>query len=276
MGKLRVVLIAVAIVCGLLAGILAKGMIGKKAKTEVVEVNKVPMTEILIAAKDMAMGEKLSDSSMSWREWPKNNVSPIMISRETDPDARTKLVAARARLPIYEGEPISGRKLILPDQTGFMSAILPKGMRAISVAISERSAAGGFILPNDRVDVILTRKIDNPGNSMKVVKSETVLTNVRVLAINQTYRQEGEDKVTVTEGKTATLELNPQQTEVISMIESAGELSLALRSIAENGDKGLDDGGPKLSDKFNGKQKAAGNERLYVRYGIESYTSSSR
>lgn len=273
MGKLRIVLIAVAIVCGLLAGVLAKGMLGKKAKTEVVEVNKVPMTEVLVAGKDMTMGEKLTDGSMSWREWPKSNVAAGMISKDDQPDARTKLVAARARLPIYEGEPISDKKLILPDQTGFMSAILPKGMRAISVAISERSAAGGFILPNDRVDVILTRKIDNPGSTQKIVKSETVISNVRVLAINQTYRQEGDDKVTVTEGKTATLELNPQQTEVISMIESAGELSLALRSIAENGDKGMDDG-PQLSDKYTGKQKASQGDRLFVRYGIESYTSS--
>lgn len=274
MGKFRVVLIAVAIVCGLLAGVLAKGLLGKKAKTEVVQVNTVPMTQVLIASKDMSMGEKLSDSSMSWREWPKSNVNATMITKDAAPDARVKLVAARARLPIFEGEPLSERKLILPDQTGFMSAILPKGMRAISVAISERSAAGGFILPNDRVDVILTRKIDNPGTSSKVVKSETVLSNVRVLAINQTYRQEGDDKVTVTEGKTATLELTPQETEVISMIESAGELSLALRSIAENGDKGMDDGGPRLADSYTTKKKPSGNERLFVRYGIESYTSS--
>lgn len=274
MSRLRIVLIAVAIVSGLLAGILAKGLLGKKTKTEVVEINKVPMADVLIATKDMAMGEKLSDGSISWRQWPKGSVTAMMISKDVQPDALSKLITARARLPIFEGEPISEKKLILPDQTGFMSAILPKGMRAISVAISERSAAGGFILPNDRVDVILTRKIDNPGSTQKVVRSETVITNVRVLAINQTYRQEGDDKVTVTEGKTATLELNPQQTEVISMIESAGELSLALRSIAENGDKGLDAGGPQLSDKFSGNKKTKPDDRLFVRYGIESYSSS--
>lgn len=275
MSKLRVVLIGVAIVCGLMAGVLAKGVIGKKEKAEVVEINKVPMSSVLVASKDMAMGEKLTDGSMSWRDWPSANVTATMISKDANPDALTKLVAARAKLPILEGEPISDKKLIMPDQSGFMSALLPKGYRAISVAISERSAAGGFILPNDRVDVILTRKIDSPGSSQKVVRSETVITNVRVLAINQTYRQEGDDKVTVTEGKTATLELNPQQTEVVSMIESAGELSLALRSIAENGDKGLDNGGPQLSDKYaGGPKKTNTNDRMFVRYGIESYSSS--
>lgn len=276
MSKMRIVILFFAAGAAVLAGLMAKGMLGGKPETEVVEINKVPMVEILIASKDMAMGEKLIDSTVNWREWPKDNVADAMITKDEQPDAREKLQSARARLPIFDGEPILEKKLIMPDQSGFMSAILPKGMRAISVAISERSAAGGFILPNDRVDVILTRKLDEPGTSQKIVKSETVLTNVRVLAINQTYRQEtGEDKVTVAEGKTATLELSPLQSEVVSMVESAGELSLALRSIAENGDKGLDSGGPKLSDKYaNKQQRPNGGDRLFVRYGIESVTSS--
>ncbi|MGH6907409.1 MAG: Flp pilus assembly protein CpaB [Aestuariivirga sp.] len=277
MSKMRIVILGLAAGSAVLAGLMAKGMLGGKPGTEVVEINKVPMAEVLIAAKDMAMGEKLIDSTVSWREWPKGNVTEAMITKDEQPDAREKLQSARARLPIFDGEPIVEKKLIMPDQSGFMSAILPKGMRAISVAISERSAAGGFILPNDRVDVILTRKIDNPKTNDKVVKSETVLTNVRVLAINQTYRQEtGEDKVTVAEGKTATLELSAVQSEVISMVESVGELSLALRSIAENGDKGLDSGGPKLSDKYANKQKpgGGGDDRLFIRYGIETITSS--
>lgn len=275
MSKMRIVVLGLAAGSAVLAGLMAKGMIGGKPETEVVEINNVPMIEVLIAAKDMAMGEKLIESTVSWREWPKGNVTAAMITKDEQPDARETLQSARARLPIFDGEPIVEKKLIMPDQSGFMSAILPKGMRAISVAISERSAAGGFILPNDRVDVILTRKLDDPKTNQKVVKSETVLTNVRVLAINQTYRQEtGEDKVTVTEGKTATLELSPLQSEVISMVESAGELSLALRSIAENGDKGLDSGGPKLADKYANRRGPSGGDRLFVRYGIETITSS--
>ncbi len=275
MSKMRVVILGLAAGSAVLAGLLAKGMIGGKPDTEVVEINNVPMIEVLVASKDMAMGEKLIDSTVNWREWPKGNVTDAMITKNEQPDARDKLQSARARLPIFDGEPILEKKLILPDQSGFMSAILPKGMRAISVAISERSAVGGFILPNDRVDVILTRKFDDLTTGQKIVKSETVLTNVRVLAINQTYRQEtGEDKVTVAEGKTATLELSPIQSEVVSMVESAGELSLALRSIAENGDKGLDAGGPKLSDKYANRQGPGGGDHLFVRYGIETITSS--
>jgi pilus assembly protein CpaB len=274
MGKMRIVVLGLAVGSAVLAGVLAKGFIGQKPDAEVVEINKVPMTEILVASRDLQMGERLVDGSVSWKEWPKSNIGPTMITRAAKPDAREFFQTARARLAIFESEPVIERKLVLPGQSGFMSAILPKGMRAISVAISERSSAGGFILPNDRVDVILTRKLDDPKSNQKVVKSETVLTNVRVLAINQTYRQEpGEEKVTVAEGKTATLQLDPRQTEVISMVESAGELSLALRSIAENGDKGLEDGGPILSERYT-RTGPSGSERMFVRYGIESISSS--
>ena len=275
MNKARILILGLALGSAGLAGILAKGVIGKKPAKELVEVNRVPMVQVLVAARDLALGERLGDSTINWRDWPKNNVGESMITKELKPEALENLKLARARLPIISGEPIVDRKLVMPTDGGFMSAILPQGMRAISVAISERSAVSGFILPNDRVDVILTRKIDGPNGSGKIVRSETVLTNVRVLAINQTFRQEPtEDKVTVTEGKTAVLELDPVQSEVVTMVESAGELSLALRSIAEGGDQGLQDTRPVLSEKYNNKKKPAGGERLLVRYGIETVITS--
>ncbi len=276
MNKARILILGLAVGSAALAGVLAKGLIGRKPTTEVVEVNKVPMVQVLIAARDLALGERLGDSTINWRDWPQDNVGETMITKDANPEALEKMKLARARLPIFAGEPIVDRKLVMPGEGGFMSAILPQGMRAISVAISERSAVSGFILPNDRVDVILTRKMDGPeGGASKIVKSDTVLTNVRVLAINQTFRQEPtEDKVTVTEGKTALLELDPIQSEVITMVESAGELSLALRSIAEGGDQGLQDTRPILSEKFSNKKKSGGGERVLVRYGVETVITS--
>jgi pilus assembly protein CpaB len=275
---MRIVILGLAVGSAAMAAMLAKGLIGQKqTETVQVEVNKVPMTNVLVAAKDMIMGERLIDASVSWREWPSANVVEAMITKEEKPDALTAYQNARARMPIFDGEPIVEKKLVLPGANGFMSAILPKGMRAISVGVSEHSTAGGFILPNDRVDVLLTRKLDDPKTGQKVVNTETVITNVRVLAINQTFRQEaGTDTVTVTEGKTATLELDPHQTEVIAMVESAGELSLSLRSLAESGDLGLGDAPPVLSDKYaniNGAGKS-GTDRVIVRYGVESVSSS--
>jgi pilus assembly protein CpaB len=148
-------------------------------------------------------------------------------------------------------------------------------MRAFSVAISNRSSAGGFILPNDRVDVILTRKIPAPDGSGTLVKSETVITNVRVLAINQVFRQakEGED-VALKETDTATLELNLEQSEIVAKVESQGELSLVLRSISESEGRSME-GGPQLAEKYQAKgaSEVVNGDTLFVRYGIETYAT---
>jgi pilus assembly protein CpaB len=272
---MRIVMFGLAFGSAIIAGLLAKGFIGQKPEKEVVEINKVKTVDVLTALKDINMGERFVDGSTSWKPWPVENVTDAMITRDEKPDAREAYLSARARITIFEGETILEKKLVLPGESGFMSAILPKGMRAISVAVSEHSGAGGFILPNDRVDVILTRKLDNPQGTEKIVNSEVVLSNVRVLAINQTYRQDKEgEQVTVTEGKTATLELDPRQSEIIVMIESAGELSLALRSIAENDGKNMQEVGPKLSDKYSGRKKSGGGDTLFVRYGVETYSTT--
>ncbi len=273
MSKMRFVLLGLAVGSAVAAAVLAKGFLTKPEK-EVVEVNKMKTIDVLTAAKDVQMGEKLGDGTMVWKPWPAENITEDMITKEEKPDAQQVYAAARARLVVYDGETIMEKKIILADQGGFMSAILPKGMRAISVAISEHSAAGGFILPNDRVDVILTKKISNQQSGDKIVQSEAVLTNVRVLAVNQTFKQNPQnDSVTVAEGKTATLELDPHQSEIIAQIESIGELSLALRSISENDGKSMEQDKPMLADKYNGK-RGQSTDTLFVRYGIESYTST--
>ena len=274
MSKMRIVMFGLAFGAAIVAGLLAKGLIGKKPDKEIVEINKVKTVDVLMASKDINMGERLVDGSTAWKPWPQEDITDPMITRDEKPDARESYLNARARIAIFEGETILEKKLVLPGQSGFMSAILPRGMRAISVAISEQSGAGGFILPNDRVDVILTRKLDNPQGTEKIVTSEIAISNVRVLAINQTYRQEKDSEtVTVAEGKTATLELDPHQSEIISMIESSGELSLALRSIAENDGGSMEKEGPKLSDRYLGKKKGT-TDTLFVRYGVESYSST--
>jgi pilus assembly protein CpaB len=279
MSKMRVVVLGVAVGSAALAFMVFQGM--GKPGTEVVEINKVKTTDVLVAAKDIQMGERLAEGTLVWKAWPQDNIVPSMITKDLKPSAKEDMFKARARLAIFEGETLNEKKVISPEDPGFMSSILPKGMRALSVAISERSSAGGFILPNDRVDVILTRKLpsETPGGAV-TIQSETVLANVRVLAVNQTFtQQKGEegDKVTVTEGKTATLELDPHQSEIIAMVESAGELSLALRSIAENDGKRLEELKPTLEGRFSGDKKSGrgnNNETLFVRYGVEKYTSN--
>ncbi|MFO1034051.1 MAG: Flp pilus assembly protein CpaB [Hyphomicrobiales bacterium] len=273
MSKMRIVWLGGAVGAAVLAGVLAKGFVGKKEK--VVEpkiVTKVETKDVLVAARDIQMGEKLAAGSVTWKAWPKDNVLASMITKEAMPDAEDKYAEARAFVPMFEGETINDKKIVKPGDGGFMSAILPKGMRAISVAVSPRSSAGGFILPNDHVDVILTKKVPGQGN---MVHSETVISNVRVLAMNQIFKkvQEGED-VALKEVETATLELSSLEAEVLAKVETEGELALALRSIAENDGKSMEEDGPQLAEKYRTGGKMKSSDTLFVRAGVETYATT--
>jgi pilus assembly protein CpaB len=275
MSKLRIVLFVLAGIAAVVAGLMARNFAGSRPEKEVVVQDVVKKTEVLVAAKDLRLGEKMSDGAIAWKSWPLESVQEGMITKEAQPDAMERLAEGRARAPIYVGETIIDKKIVMSGDKGFMAAILPKGMRAISVAISERSSAGGFILPNDRVDVILTRKMSVEGGNQLVV-SETVLSNVRVLAVNQNYgkQEEGADTIAVPEGKTATLELTARQAEVVAQVESTGELSLALRSIAENDGVPLEQTKPVLAEKYTGTGKTNQTDTLFVRYGRETYSTN--
>ena len=261
--------LALAVLAALGAILLSRNL-GNQGPIDpaVVTVNEVPMTEVLVAAANIPLGDGVEASELSWAEWPSASVRPWMITKEARPEAIAELENARARAQMFEGEPVSMQKLVMPNTSGFMAAMLPKGMRAVSVAISAETGAGGFILPNDRVDVLLTSKEDAGGSQRNV--TETILTNVRVLAIDKTFRTD-EKGEPVAEGKTATLELEPAQTEAIAFAEQSGQLSLTLRSIADNGDSKLGDNGPRLSDRFaTGKGR---NEITINRYGVARKTT---
>lgn len=270
MNRARLLILVVAIVAALLAAYLARGLLKSRPEPQVgqttapVVVETTPMTEVLVAAKNLNKGEKMGDFAVEWKSWPRSAVASGMITRGDTPNAVKDLEGARARLPIYSGEPILNSKVVKPGDRGFMSAILPEGMRAVSVGISDRTAASGFILPDDRVDVILTRR-SNASAGGRNVNSETVLSNVRVLAINQTLREE-DGKSAIPDSRTAVLELEPKQAEVMAKIESAGEVSLALRSLA---DDTTGDQRPMLSEAYRTGRSSAAGGPLVVRYGLE-------
>ena len=201
MGKMRILILVAAIGCAIAAGLMAKNVLGRKQEESVVQAPVIRTTEILVAAKNVLMGDKLAAGTIVWASWPQDKVLPSMITKDSKPDALNELATARARVALYEGETVLEQKILRLGAGGFMSANLPKGMRAISVAISSRSSAGGFILPDDRVDVILTKKVaQNTGPQL--IRSETVISNVRVLAVNQVFRQANEgDAVTVEKGE---------------------------------------------------------------------------
>lgn len=185
------------------------------------------MREILVAVDDVNSGVRLSGAELAWRPWPEEAMHAAFIKRDDRPEAIEDVAGSMVRHAIASGEPVREEKLA--RGSGLMSATLPSGRRAVAIRVSAENTAGGFILPNDRVDVLHTSSRRSAGGSL----TQTILRNVRVLAIDQRVREDGRE---ATVGRTATLELDPRQSESIMAAESSGTLSLALRSVDDNGE----------------------------------------
>lgn len=231
----RLVVLGVAIAAGGLAALLASGS-DEPAPTPPPVAN-LDTVDVLIADKDIDVGSALSAEDMRWQAWPTAAAGPSFIRKSDRPNALDELKGSIVRGSFTTGEPIQEARLISATGSGYMAAILPSGMRAISTEISPETGAGGFILPNDRVDVILSRRDKEAEKSAgtEVFTSETILHNVRVLAIDQTVEDKNGQKVVV--GKTATLELASRQAETLALAHQLGTISLALRSIVDAGVK---------------------------------------
>jgi pilus assembly protein CpaB len=225
----RIIILAVAVVSAGVAGLLALQLAGggpATIQTETV-VEREPTINVLVAKESLPVGARLNPEIVAWAAWPESSVVEGFITDQNRPDAMETLNGAIARMPIFNGEPIRQEK-IADSSSRIMSSLLPSGKRAVSTEISVATGAGGFILPNDRVDVTMVRK-SQEGSYI----TETVLSNVRVLAIDQQI-QENEDGSKAVIGTTATLELTPDQTKVIAVAQQMAErLSLALRSVAD-------------------------------------------
>lgn len=261
----RVTVLGLALAAGLGAAWVAKGMLGSKPVKQAKP--KFETVKVLTASSDLTLGNRLKPGLMRWREWPKSAVTSSLVTNTGQPDAMKTFTGATVRATFVSGEPILRRKLVLKGKGGVMSAILPAGMRAISIKISPETGAGGFILPNDRVDVIMTRK-DPTRRASNAAISNTILKNVRVLAIDQTI-EDNDTKGKVAVGKTATLELSPLQAEILSESEKMGTLSLALRSLVDSVRSGKD--GPQAAES----QGRRGTVKM-LRYGVSSTANTSQ
>jgi len=264
MKRARVTVFAIALVAAFGAVLLAKSFLGKP-KTRVEVRTDFDTVKVLVAAADIPLGDILkSGSDLKWQEWPRDAASKSYITKSKQPEAIKELADAIARAPFLKGEPITEQKLIKKSEGGVMAAILPAGRRAVSTSISEESAAGLFILPNDRVDVVLTRRMRSRRGGGDEHVSDTLFHNVRVLAIGQAIETK-DDKKTA-QGNTATLELSAVQAEALALARSMGEISLVLRSLA--------DSRPSETDgENNGKdflRKERGNSVRLLRYGHPS------
>ena len=254
----RIVVLTIALGAGGVAAYLARGFDAKSLPTE--PVVQLQTVDVLVAKSDIGLGQSVSPENLQWQTWPAATASNNFIRRNERPEATKEVSGSIARAPFLAGEPIREPKLVRANGSGFMAAILPSGMRAISTEISPETGAGGFILPSDRVDVILSKREKNPDRSgPDTISSEIILTNVRVLAIDQAPKEKDGQNAVV--GKTVTLELRPEQAETLARARQSGTLSLALRRIADINmvENGSDDQPAKRGESVN-----------VVRYGVQS------
>ncbi|KQS57473.1 MAG: Flp pilus assembly protein CpaB [Brevundimonas sp.] len=265
----RIIVICIAAVAAIGLALVVRAMgSSNKAPTPAAAAApapSIPMTRVLVAARDLAPGKRLEDADLAWKDWPAAEVAPIFITDGTQSapveakpaektaegavarvartatematgGAKADYLGSVVREPIAAGEPILARKIVRAGDSGYMAAYLEPGMRAMAIRVTVETAAGGFILPGDHVDVVLTRET-NLGNigategDRSKFTSATVMQNVKVLAIDQSTRA-GDDEQAVI-GATATLEVSASSAEALALAKSEGELSLVLRSYAD-------------------------------------------
>jgi pilus assembly protein CpaB len=233
----RIAVLGVALAAGGAAAYLVSG--SKPAPTpQVVQAPPPVQTEdVLVAAKELNFGALLGDADMSWQAWPNTGAGKgVFIRKSENPTALTDVKGSLVRGTFLAGEPLRRDRLVKGPTAGLMSTMLSPGMRAVAINIDSQGAtsAGGFILPNDRVDVVRTYRDDEAtkASGSDVVVTQTILSNVRVLAIGQNVQNKGSEGAVVV-GSNATLELDPKQAELIILAQRTGQLSLTLRAMVD-------------------------------------------
>jgi pilus assembly protein CpaB len=265
MSPVRLLIVLVAAISAIGLAVVLQKALGKPvaaplAKAAPVEAPSKPMTQVLVAKRDLPIGTRLVAADVSWQAWPSDAINGAFITNGAAlPKPDGKVEAAKATLantadqmiggdpakvvegaivrdPILTGEPITNRKIVRGGEGGYLSVVLTPGKRAMAVQVTSDTAVGGFILPGDRVDVLMTRDVQNnspDGGSNKTVIAETVLQNIRVLALDQNTAADKDAKSIV--AATATLEVGPVEAEALARAKSAGSVSLALRAYTDLG-----------------------------------------
>lgn len=281
MNTQRIVVLGLALVAACGAAFIVRGIMGG-GTPQVVASAPAPairMSEVLIAAEPLQPGQPLDAAKVRWEKWPAASVSSSFITRDAVASAEDVVKDTVVRAPILKDQPVTISAIVHGKEAGFMAATLTPGMRAVAIMVTTESGAGGFILPNDHVDLILTQKSnDNPPR----VRARTFMQSVRVLAVDQVYKEEKDQKTVL--GKTATLELTPSQAETVAKAQGMGQISLALRPLSVDDAAAAPDGkataevrqvlGDGLSDNFDGNARSTPQVAI-IRYGLTAKVAPS-
>lgn len=268
MNKQTLVILGGGFFAALLVALLMQAMLGGSSKPEI--LNEEPKAQILVAATNLKIGDTLAASDMQWQEWPESSVFTGAITKSSLEDPNTDMpLSGRLRRNIAEGEPLMASALVKEEKGNFVAATLGEGMRAMAIKVKAESSVGGFVTPGDFVDIIMTYDVRLPSddrvrdaavNVISKKAAQTVLENIRVVAVDQEAKEVEETSV----ARTITLEVTPNQGEKLALADSMGTLSLALRKL---GDRAIRHSDEKLAESVTDvkisdvTQELLGNEK---------------
>lgn len=224
------ILVIAALLIAVVTAFMARSLMSGGDESQAAAVKETTDRKILVAARSLPAGRILQAEDLKWQPWPEDAVHEAYVPEGASSIA--DLTGKVVRNAFLGGQPLTKDAVVGPQDRGFLAAVLTPGMRAVTVSVSASSGVAGFVFPGDRVDLVVSHEVER-GDSARLKVSETIIRNVRVLAIDQAVANEaGQAKV----GSTATLEVTPKQVETINVMQQLGDLSLSLRPLAENGD----------------------------------------
>jgi len=234
MGLRRIVVLLIALVAAGGTAMYARSWVASQqaVQTVVAPAAKEEVHEVLVADSDLPAGSFVKPQHLRWQRWPTDDVPETYVLKGVR--SQDEMIGAVVRNRIAAGEPIVDGAVVKPGERGFLAAVLSPGMRAVSVPINATSSNSGLIFPGDRVDLILTQSlVDSQSDGGMRRVSETVMRDVRIIAMGTETNDDPREGQSNERAKTATLEVTPRQAEEVTLLTELGKLSLSLRSLAD-------------------------------------------
>lgn len=231
----KIVLLVGALMVAAVTAIMAKNMFAGAGAQQAAAVPVQAEGKVLVAKQSLPVGTIIDASMIGFAAWPKASVQPTFFEQGAPDSDPSKLLGTVVRYPIMAGQPVTRGSIVGPQDRGFLAAALSPGMRATTVSVDATSGVGGFVFPGDRIDLVLTQEVAGGGEGDPLRVSETIVRNIRVLATDQRMTEDKDEtgKAVVKTFSTVTLEVTPRIAEKVAVAQSVGDLSLSLRSLAD-------------------------------------------
>lgn len=237
MGPRRIIALLLALIVAGVTAVYARNWVNNQQRPVTViaapQSEQSDLSEVLVAEINIPAGRFIKPQSVRWQAWPGDDIPENYLLKGSV--EKESVVGSVVRRGLVAGQPITDATVVKPGDRGFLAAVLSPGQRAVSVPINATSGNAGLIFPGDRVDLILTQTLEEPDGDAARRVSETVLSNIRVIAMGVETSDQAKDGKNHEKARTATIEVTPRQAESVALITELGKLSLSLRSLAVEG-----------------------------------------